>query len=507
MQTIQLEAGIWEFNPKERLGASGGFADVFRGKGKDGEVAIKRIKLGEDDSAAREIRIAAELADSASSHLVPALDFGLDPASNQYFIVMPLCDENLDEWLRTHTVTEADTKSIALQILTGLSDAQALVHRDLKPSNILRYEGNWAIADFGIAKFVEESTSLQTLKGALTPAYAAPEQWRLETSSSATDVYALGCIMFRMLSGVVPFPGGEEDARRGHLLKRAPELDLDDRSLESLVMQMLRKSPEARPALNHCRSMLSKQAKGKPSSALSLLKKASLDVERANAEAEEVERLAQTRRDRFSEMATEACDEFVNIRNRLFDLLLEEAPAAERVTDVQISLGPGSLAIQKPKALTVDASKTSDKYGAVSNVDYGKLHVVAHSTLAIRNIVAKIGYNDPSEYIWRATAFCARLEDDGPFRWYEVGFWSFNQDVAPYNLSCESPDFYGAFSNVGTNHNIAYGPLPIDGEDEESFFDRWILLFTIASKGRLLKPNGLPIRENYWAHLEQIASA
>ncbi|MDM3788590.1 protein kinase, partial [Proteus mirabilis] len=74
-----------------------------------------------------------------------------------------------------------------------------IVHRDLKPGNILRHEERWKIADFGIAKFVEDSTSLETLREALTPSYAAPEQWLGQRPTSATDIYALGCIIHALV--------------------------------------------------------------------------------------------------------------------------------------------------------------------------------------------------------------------------------------------------------------------------------------------------------------------
>jgi serine/threonine-protein kinase len=56
------------------------------------------------------------------------------------------------------------TAHVLLQIASGLSEVEDIVHRDLKPANILRHEGVWKIADFGIAKFVEETTSVETLK-------------------------------------------------------------------------------------------------------------------------------------------------------------------------------------------------------------------------------------------------------------------------------------------------------------------------------------------------------
>ena len=82
-----------------------------------------------------------------------------------------------------------------------------MVHRDLKPENVLFLDGHWCVADFGISRYAEASTAPDTRKYALTPAYAAPERWRNEHATSATDVYSLGVIAFELLTGARPFPG------------------------------------------------------------------------------------------------------------------------------------------------------------------------------------------------------------------------------------------------------------------------------------------------------------
>ena len=63
---------------------------------------------------------------------------------------------------------------VLLEMVQGLSEVGEIVHRNLKPDNILYHEGLWKIADFGIARFVEEATASNTLKDCLSPFYAAP---------------------------------------------------------------------------------------------------------------------------------------------------------------------------------------------------------------------------------------------------------------------------------------------------------------------------------------------
>src|SRR5258708_40144833 len=100
----------------------------------------------------------------------------------------------------------------AVNILLDVAEALAslekdVVHRDLKPENILFYQGHWCLADFGIARYAEATTSPDTHKYSFTPPYAAPEQWRFERATPATDVYAFGVTAFELLQGHRPFRG------------------------------------------------------------------------------------------------------------------------------------------------------------------------------------------------------------------------------------------------------------------------------------------------------------
>src|SRR5699024_7455063 len=93
-------------------------------------------------------------------------------------------------------------------IATTLTDLDgSVVHRDLKPENVLYLDGHWCLADFGIARYAEATTSPDTRKFALSPLYAAPERWKGERATTATDIYSLGVIAYELLSGEVPFTG------------------------------------------------------------------------------------------------------------------------------------------------------------------------------------------------------------------------------------------------------------------------------------------------------------
>jgi serine/threonine protein kinase len=194
VQSIRLPKGEWQFDDNDRLGPSGGFGEVFRGRGPTGEVAIKRLKVEAGHAAHRELRIGEELLRRNIPHVVPILDAGRDAQSDRYYLVIPVCDGSLQDRIAAASgPLDLSTSLSAIRaIIAGLESVPDITHRDLKPGNVLWHDGKWKIADFGIAKFVEDCTSLETLRECLTPAYAAPEQWLGQRPASATDVYALG---------------------------------------------------------------------------------------------------------------------------------------------------------------------------------------------------------------------------------------------------------------------------------------------------------------------------
>lgn len=158
----------------------------------------------------------------------------------------------------------AEALSVAHGIAEGLGAAHALgmVHRDIKPENVLmaRYKSGWVpkIADFGIVATVESSTIYKTTRGSLlTPPYAAPEQWRGTRASELdgrTDLYALGGVIFEMLTGRTVF---EAENYEGWLFAHMqtpprppsslrPEL-AGWKGLDALVLRLLAKDREERP--------------------------------------------------------------------------------------------------------------------------------------------------------------------------------------------------------------------------------------------------------------------
>ena len=177
---------------------------------------------------------------------------------------MPRADKSLAQHLHQADgpLDLTETLSILSDIATALSDiGTAVVHRDLKPENVLYLKGRWCLADFGIARYAEAVTAADTRKYNLTFPYGAPEQWRHEHATSATDVYAFGVIAFRLLAGKLPFEGPDPASfQEQHLRETPPRLDATTTRLRNLVEECLYKAATTRPTATNILARLERAA-------------------------------------------------------------------------------------------------------------------------------------------------------------------------------------------------------------------------------------------------------
>jgi eukaryotic-like serine/threonine-protein kinase len=188
----------------------------------------------------REVRIAASL---DSPHVVRVLEVGDESAPLPYLAMERLDGEDLAQILRREERLSHDRViELVRQVGRGLEAAAAagIVHRDVKPQNIFLAEGEprvWKILDFGVSKATEHGGTLTEGLVVGTPQYMAPEQARGADVGPAADLYALGAIVYRALTGHPPFAGKEirdtlvavmtkMPARPGALVKLPPEVDL-----------------------------------------------------------------------------------------------------------------------------------------------------------------------------------------------------------------------------------------------------------------------------------------
>ena len=203
-----------EWRIGDQIGA-GGFGNVFLVESSEGDIAV--VKLVPKMPGGQRELLFQDL--SAVPNVVPLIEVG--EYGEQWALLMPRAEKSLREHLVARggrlTVDEAVTViSDVAKALVGIENL--VVHRDIKPENILLLEGHWCLADFGIARYAEATTAPDTLKHSMTWAYAAPEQWKEERATTATDVYALGVIAYELLVGKRPFPGPEShNYRQQHI--------------------------------------------------------------------------------------------------------------------------------------------------------------------------------------------------------------------------------------------------------------------------------------------------
>src|SRR4051794_37677771 len=165
--------------------------------------------------------------------------------------------ETLEQMLRRRgPIPWREIVDLGLQICDALHYAHehGVVHRDLKPSNLMVSEkGQVKLTDFGIAKDLDATALTAPGRTLGTAAYMAPEQIRgTPEVSHKTDLYALGCVLYQMLTGQPPYPGKTAVIMMNHHLSQPPprpsgknpEMPL---ALDRLIVQLMAKDPPDRP--------------------------------------------------------------------------------------------------------------------------------------------------------------------------------------------------------------------------------------------------------------------
>ena len=204
---------IGRYEIKAELGR-GGMATVYRGYDPrfEREVAIKFLppELIHSDPQfrvrfEREAKIIAQLEHPS---IVPVYDVG-EENGQPYFVMRYMSGGSLSEKIKARLFSIEDAVKVLEQIAPGMDEAHSkgIVHRDLKPGNILFTNKNVAlISDFGIAKFTQGEAGNMTGSAIIgTPAYMSPEQAGGESVDGRADIYALGVILYEMLTGNQPY--------------------------------------------------------------------------------------------------------------------------------------------------------------------------------------------------------------------------------------------------------------------------------------------------------------
>jgi eukaryotic-like serine/threonine-protein kinase len=237
----------------------GAFGRVYRGRDRrlERSVAVKVIKpwwAEEPDwveTFARETRMLARVSDPG---IVQIFDVGHAP-EGLYYVSELVDGEDLARRLLRGPLPPWQACAIAGQLCRALARAhrQRIVHRDVKPANILlSHEGRVKVGDFGVARLAEGSEGLGSHAPAATivgtPKYMAPEQGRGRPTTSATDVYSVGVVLYEMLAGRPPFTGATVvGLALSHIQEQPPPLSAGvPASLAAIVDRAMAKDPADR---------------------------------------------------------------------------------------------------------------------------------------------------------------------------------------------------------------------------------------------------------------------
>jgi serine/threonine protein kinase len=253
MQDLE-EKRLAHYTIQRRL-ARGGMSQVYLAFDEHTQqnVAIKVVHCSEDDYFVRFQREVKTLSALSHEHILPVIESGVH--GSWHYCVMPYIERGtLRERLAKCPLTQEEAGSILEQIASALQFAHdhGILHRDIKPSNILlKDERHIYLADFGLAKDIKENSTI-TQSGCLigTPEYMAPELAE-EPATTSSDIYAVGILLYQMLTGRVPFKGSTPLSIYWKHIKEQPTppslLNPDiSHAVEEVVLHALEKEPGRR---------------------------------------------------------------------------------------------------------------------------------------------------------------------------------------------------------------------------------------------------------------------
>ncbi len=263
-------------NPGTQLGSyeilsplgKGGMGEVWRAKdSKLGrEVAIKTLpeEFAKDEERLARFEREAKLLASLNHPNIAAI-YGLEEDNNTRFLVLELVEgDTLADRLKRGAIPVEESLKLALQIAEALEAAheKGVIHRDLKPANIkVTPDGKVKVLDFGLAKAfagdgadvnVSQSPTLSiaaTQQGMIlgTAAYMSPEQAKGLPADRRADIFALGCVLFEMLTGRMAFQGELATEILASVITREPDYATLQTNLHPRIKELLRRSFEKEP--------------------------------------------------------------------------------------------------------------------------------------------------------------------------------------------------------------------------------------------------------------------
>jgi hypothetical protein len=253
----------------EGLLGDGGMGRVYRARhntvGRTFAIKVLHASLDPDPTVVARFRREAELAGRLrNDHVVSVIDMGTTE-DDEHYIVLEYAPGECLSALMDGPWPEERALELAIQLCDGLQHAHeaGMIHRDFKPDNVLveqLADGAWhaRIVDFGVAILCEQAANVDgdrlTEKGIVvgTPMYMAPEQARGGGIDHRTDLFALGVILYELLTGAPPYEGTGVEVARANVHMATPPMGIRapgvavDPVLEALVRKLLAKRPDDR---------------------------------------------------------------------------------------------------------------------------------------------------------------------------------------------------------------------------------------------------------------------
>lgn len=234
------------------------------------DVAIKRVQLLAGHEDAEQVRTRALREAQASARLnnpsVVAV-YDVVEEAGAIWLVMELVDgPSLSEVVSdAGPLPHERAATIGLGVLTALQAAHrvGVVHRDVKPANVLVLEGDRVkLTDFGVATIRDESRVTATGLIVGSPSYMSPEQATAGEITPATDLWALGALLYFAVEGEPPFQAGNALATASAVVHGEPRAPQSPGPLSPIVARLLTKAPTDRPAAGEVRAALARVARG-----------------------------------------------------------------------------------------------------------------------------------------------------------------------------------------------------------------------------------------------------
>lgn len=470
-----------EWSVGSRIG-TGGFGAVFEAENTAGEKAA--VKLVPKTPGTEREMLFTDL--DGVRNVVPVIDSG--EHEDQWVLVMPRAEQSLRDHLQDHGQLPLNE---AVAVLSDVAEALAdlkereVVHRDLKPENILLLGGRWCLADFGIARYAEATTAQHTYKGAGSLPYMAPEVWKYQRATSATDIYALGVLAYEILEGTRPFTGpAEHDYQEQHLHGTPPPLTTAPPLLAALITECLFRASQGRPAAGNVLARLGQIPAAPLSGGLAALAQANQGAIARQAEADRQASAHATEADRRKTLLDAATASFSFIADAFLTALTAAAPSAEVRKNNQggwgVRINNAQLTLSGPRE-TTEAPPTP-------------FDVIASATISLKNPTNNRGYEGRSHSLWYADAQTAEQ-----YQWFETAFMGNtfgpqSTGVKPFALAPQS-DAATALRPVigGTQVAWPFTQLVVGNLDE--FISRWAAWLAQAAHGQLSHPMMMPERD------------